>query len=726
MAQPPAPPGPKPAPVYQPAFTAGVLDPKLWFRSDLAKWRSGLAQAQNFFVHVQGGASNRPGTEYIGTVKDSTKAAKLIPFVFNDTQTYVLEVGEKYIRFISNGAYLTNTDGSAYEVATPYLIGDVFNLRWTQSNDVLTFAHPVYPVYNLNRLGALNWTFTAETYTEGLAAPVLIQASADGSSGSRAVNGNAGATGTTPGISSVVYSYAVTSVSNELATESLISGAEGITNYNIGYYQQYGNYNIIEWNAVAGADYYKVYRMFQGVWSFIGSTTGTTFDDYNIGPDTTTGPPQQRNPFAGNNYPGCVTYYQQRKVFAGSTEYPQTIWCSKSGNYTNMDVSNPVRDDDAITATIASNQSNLIHHLVSLSDLIVMTSTSSWKVSAGSQASALSPSAFVATPQVFSGVYAGVQPLVIEYDILYVEAKGSKIRALNYNFYAAIYTSTDVSALAEGLFYGFTIVDWCNARAPFDLVWAIRSDGTLLGLTYLKEQDVYAWHQHSTAGLFKSCAVVSETLTDAGVAEDAVYFTVQRTINGQPQVFVERLHTRLLGPENLTLSKAWFVDSGLEYDGTEPVMTVSGLSHLVGEAVTGIADGTTLPMLTVSAGGTVTLPKAATRIILGLPYTATLQTLPIDVGQPSIVGKRKRISRVYAMLQNTIGATVSTDGVQFNPLEDVWATEATLQSTGIGVAVRQVLIPPTWDEYGQITIQQTQPQPCTVLGIDAELTVGQS
>ncbi len=720
--QPPPASGPSPSPVYQAAFTAGILDPKLWFRSDLAKWRSGLAACSNFFIHVQGGASNRPGTEYIATCKVTDTSIKLIPFVFNDTQAYVLEFGPGYVRFISNGAQLTNPDGTPYELATPYASGDTSALRWVQSNDVLTLTHPVYPVYNLNRLGELDWTFTGEVYTEGLGAPTFVAQTANGSSGTGPINGEAGTTGTTPGITSAVYTYGVTAVSNELATESLISTPINITNYNIGYYQQYGNYNVLAWNAVTGADYYKVYRLFQGVMSFIGSTTTLSFQDLNITPDTTTGPPEQRNPFAGANYPGCVTYFQQRKCFAGSNQYPQTLWLSKSGNYTNMDVSNPVRDDDAITATLVSNQSNAIHHLVSVADLIVMTSSGSWKVSGGGATAALTPSAIDAVPQVFSGVYANVQPLVIEYDILYVENKGSKVRALNYNYYAAIYTSTDVSALAESLFYGFTIMDWCSARAPFDLIWAIRSDGTLLGLTYLKEQDVYAWHQHSTAGLFKSTCTVQESVFNTN--EDAVYFAVERTINGANYMFIERMRTRLLGNENLDLTQAWFVDSGLQYSGP-PKNTFSGLDHLEGAQVVGVADGQPVGPLTVRNGSvSLGIGSVGSVVTLGLPYAAILQTLPIDVGQPSIVGKRKRISRVYAMLRQTIGCQVSVDGVRFVPLEDIWANESSPQSTGLGVGIRAVNTPTGWDEYGQITIQQVLPLPATVMGIDAELVVG--
>ncbi|MCE2578058.1 hypothetical protein [Gluconacetobacter entanii] len=187
--------GPRPSIAYRPAFAAGIISPMLRFRSDMEKWQTGACELTNFFVHVQGGASNRPGTQYVGAVKDATSLPRLVPFVYNNTQSYVLEMGNGYILFISDGAYLTNSDGSIYEVATPYAVADVWNIRWVQSADVLTIAHPSYPLYNLSRSGETDWTLAEISFAAGIDAPTGVSAVA--------TNGNAGNTGTTPGISSV-------------------------------------------------------------------------------------------------------------------------------------------------------------------------------------------------------------------------------------------------------------------------------------------------------------------------------------------------------------------------------------------------------------------------------------------------------------------------------------------------------------------------------------------
>lgn len=707
--------GPKPASIYQSSFGAGVLDPMLWYRSDLAKWHSGAAQMINFFVHVQGATSNRPGTQYIGTAANPAQAPKLVPFIFNNSQTYILEFGGGYIRFISNAAYVVGSNGQPVQVATPYSATDVFNIRWVQSNDVLTVTHPSYAPYDLNRLGATDWTFTQTTFGEGLAAPTFV------ASGCNAYNGNAANTGTTPGVSAVEYTYVVTAVSEAADTESVPSAPVGISNYNIGYFQQYGNYNNIEWSAVPGASYYNLYRMYAGSYGLIGSTTSTSFLDQNIEPDTTKGTPAFTNPFANGNNPVCVTYYQQRRVFAGSYSQPQTFWMSQSGDYSNFDVHQPTEDDDAITASIAANQANIIEHLVSVNELLVLTSGGAWVIGSGSTSTAISPTAISAQPQVFVGA-SSVQPLVIGYDILYCEAEGSHVRDLSYNYYAQIYLGDDKSLLAQSLIDGYTIVDWTYARSPFDLVWAIRNDGTLLGLTYMKEQDVYAWHQHATVnGGFASVACVPENTF--GIEEDAVYFSVNRTINGQQVCYIERLHSRLFGPGNSNPALAWFVDCGLQYSGVS-TNQITGLSHLVGQTVSALVDGVPHTGLTVSGGGAVSLPNGATgeTWTVGLPMSAQLQMLPIDSGEPTILAQQKRVSRVYTMLKNSQGLNVSSDGERYVPLLPRGAP--TGGTAFVVSGIQQAEMPPSWDQNGQVAFLQVLPLPCTILGVHLQVEVG--
>jgi len=694
---------------YRGSFAAGIMSPALNFRSDMDKWQSGASALSNFFVHVQGGISNRPGTQYIGTSAQTGNPPNLIPFVFNNTQSYILEFGNQYIRFISDGAYLQNSDGSIYQIASPYGISDVFYLRHAQSADVLTITHPNYPAMNLTRGGQLSWTLTAITYEEGLSAPVMTSATP--------TNGNAGNTGTSPGIPSVAYAYNVTAVSRTLASESNTSGSGlGCTNYNIGYYQQYGNYNTVTWDASDGAEYYNVYRLYAGQWGLIGTTTSLTFDDVNYAPDTENGPPAHKNPFDSNN-PVAVSYFQQRRIFAGSLSYPQTIWMSRSANYANFDIHTPVVDDDAITATIASQQVNTIAHLVPMADLLAFTAGGIWKISGGQTGEAITPSNFTATPQIFVGC-SHVQPIAINSDVLFIEGKGSHIRDLQYDWYASIYNGNDLSVMADHLFYGYTISSWAFCQFPFNLLWACRSDGTLLGLTYLKEQNVWAWHQHETVnGSFLSVASVPE-VNDYGATEDVAYFVVQRSLNGSAAYCIERLVTRQLGAENDDLTKAWFVDCGLRYSGPS-VSSVSGLNHLAGQTVSACIDGKGYTGLTVSSGGDVTLPVSGSVITVGLPIAAHAQTLPLDLSQPPQFARRKRISKVYASLYNTAGLDVSSNGgANLYSLGNT--TTSGTMTTGYAMRIPS----PSWTQEGRFDFYQNAPLPCTITTLSFDVEAG--
>ncbi len=754
-----APSGPQVGLTWFSSFSGGVMAPLVGYRADMEKWHSGAAELTNLFVHVQGGISNRPGTQYVGTSRADASGPppKLIAFIYNNTQSYVLEFGDRYLRFISNGAYLANADGSPYELATPYSIGDAFWLRHAQSADVMTLTHSGYPAMNLSRHGELDWTLEVISYSAGIEAPSSLVASA--------VEGNAANTGTTPGVSKVTYEYAVTSVSNERNTESNATLAPSqtemttqtqtvtdpvtgrtstvtsqipvevgrfVTNYNIGYYTNYGNYNTLSWPAVTGADYYNVYRRFAGQWGLIGNTTSLSFDDVNYAPDTENGPPAHRNPFDGGNNPVSVTYFQQRRVFAGSLAYPQTVWMSRSANYTNFDIHTPVVSDDAITATIASQQVNTIKHLVPMADLLAFTGTGIWKISGGQTGTPITPSNFTAIPQMFVGS-SDVQPLPINTDVLFIENKGSHIRDLQYDWYAQIYQGNDLSVLADHLFYGYTISDWSFAQFPFNLIWAVRSDGTMLGMTYLKEQNVMAWHQHRTeGGAFQSVAVVPEE-NGYGAIEDTPYVVVKRSLAGRQSYTIERIQSRQLGMENDDITRSWFVDCGLRYEGKE-IGTVSGLGHLAGATVSACIDGRGFTGLTVGNDGTLTLPRPGSVVTVGLPIHARAVTLPLDLGNPPQFARRKRVSKVYASLCNSSGLSVSTDdGKTFHGLDGQGAAAGPsapnpYQKKDTGPALISGLtmrIPtPNWTQKGSLILQTDQPLPVTVTSISVDVELG--
>lgn len=265
-------------------------------------------------------------------------------------------------------------------------------------------------------------------------------------------------------------------------------------------------------------------------------------------------------------YPGVTAYFQQRKMYAATLNYPETFWGSQIGAFKNFDVANPVIDSDAITATLISQQVNNIKAMVSMpGGLIMLTGGGAWQVSGGSANAPFTPASVTAAPQAYNGC-SDIIPLVVNYDILYVQEKGAIVRDLSYNFYTNIYTGADITVLSNHMFFGYQIVDWAYAEEPFKVIWTIRDDGKMLSLTYLKDQEIQGWAQHDTEGLFESVC----TLTEGD--EDAVYFVVRRYINGQWLRYIERMASRHMpyGVED-----AWCVDCGLQYSLTYPAATVS-------------------------------------------------------------------------------------------------------------------------------------------------------
>jgi hypothetical protein len=683
--------------VPQRSFSGGELAPSLHARSDLAKYSSGAKTLRNMFVLPHGGASNRPGTKFVAEVKNSAARVRLIPFQFSSSQTYVLEFGNLYMRVYSNGAQVLLA-GVAYEIVTPYTTADLATLKYTQSADVMTIAHPSYASRNLSRTGHTAWTLATISLAPALAAPA----------GPAATPTNGTGAGATP-----TYSYKVTAVRSETLEESLPTAAATCVNYALS--PTTGTFNTVTWSAVVGATKYNVYKELNasGIHGFVGSATALTFTDNNLGPDDADTPPDARDPFAAANYPGVVTYHQQRRVFGGSTSAPQTVWMSQSGNYQNFNVSSPSRDDDGVTFTLASPQVNEIRHFVALNDLLVLTSGGEFKVTGGGSSGGdpITPSAVLVRPQGYRGC-SHVPPLVVGETALFVQSKGSIVRDIGYQLESDGYTGNDLSVLANHLFESNTVAEWAYAQAPHSIVWAVMADGALLSLTYLKEHQVWAWSHHDTDGTFESVAVVSEG------SEDAVYVAVNRTIGSATKRFVERFQSRIVND----VSDAFFVDCGLTYSGAAATV-ISGLTHLNGETVTILADGSVSASQTVT-GGAITLPHSASVVHVGLAYTAELQTLDLDVTTlRQSANAKRRVTEVVVKVERSRGMWAGPDADHMTEVK-----QRDFEPYGDPIALFtgdfKLSIPPSWGRSGSIVLQQRDPLPLTVLAVVPEIDVG--
>jgi len=431
---------------------------------------------------------------------------------------------------------------------------------------------------------------------------------------------------------------------------------------------------------------------------------------------------------AGN--PGVPSYFQQRLVLAASISAPQTFNMSRTGLYYNYDISNPVAADDAITGTLVSTVQETIKSIVSSSaGMLVLTDRATWIVNGGGYGTAVTPSQIVATRQ--SGVGSSdVPPIVANYDILYIQAKGSAVRDLAYNIYFQVFTGTDISVTSSHFFFGYTVKEWCWAEAPYYIAWTVRNDGILLSLTYLKEQEFVGWAQHNTQGLFQSTCAVTETTANAGNV-DAAYFVVQRVVNGNTVQFIERMADRVF-PNGL--SSAWCVDSGVQYTGAAQ-LSFQGAEHLAGLVCTGLATDNLgnvyIINITMPVSGFFTLPAPPsgspgyTTVTIGLGYTCNLQTLAIDIQRMQIQGKLKKIPYVDVRVNNTLGLWIGSDSTTLVPMNDLILGQVSSMLTGQTSQIvtglvngdARTFLNPTYTVPGQFYIQQPYPYPATVLGV---------
>lgn len=757
------------------SFAGGEIAPALYSRSDTAKYETALKRCRNFLVMKYGGVTRRPGTLLTGTIRGKTGEARLIPFRFSTDQAYVLEFTDEKMRVIKDGAYVLDTtakvitgitqaspgvvtstahgfaDGTEvylaaivgmtqlngrtlyvsdaatdtfklkdvngayvnttaltaytsggtatalYEITTPFAEEHVFDIRFEQSADVMYLAHTAYPPQKLSRLDHNDWTIADVAFETSLTAP--------GGVGVVETGGGGG----------VQYDYYVTALDTVTGDESVVSSVATIASgrlYNDGGAD--GNRHTISWSAVTGADRYRVYKRSGGVLGFIGSTDQLTLADDGIDQDATDTPPQARNPFSTTgDYPGAVTFFEQRLCWGGTDNKPNGFFSSRSGSFENMNVSFPTRADDAITAGLVAREVNVVQHLVPLEDILAFTSAAVFRINGGGQSDFISPSSFISRVQAYRGA-ARVRPAVIDSIVLYWQARGAQLRTLGFQFDTDGYRGNDLTIFAPHLFKGRTIVDQAYTQHPLSTLWAVGDDGALYALTWELEQDVWGWAKCETDGLVKSVACIPQD------GEDTLYMVVERTIGGVARRYVERLASALWED----IADAVYVDSGIRYQGS-PASTFSGLEHLEGESVVALADGAVVTGLTVT-GGAVTLGAEASDVVVGLSFTSLIETLPPGFASPggSLQGVKKSLNQLTLRVENTRGLSYGISETDLYDVKDRTDDDDYDSPPALYTGDKDINLPPNWTSNPTFVIVAADPLPATITGAFPSIALG--
>jgi hypothetical protein len=684
---------PRSAPI-QTNFTAGELSPRLEGRVDISKYINGCKSIENMIVQKHGPVSRRGGLYFASEVKDSSKATRLLPFEFSVTQAYILEFGDQYIRFYKNYGRINSGPfseefssefnlGSAYEVATPYLEAEIFQLVITQSADVLYIAHENHEPRKLSRLSDINWTLSEIDFQDGPYDAI-----------------NATDTTLTPSGTSGSITVTASAVTG-------INGDAGFASTDVGrlirFEDSANNWSWMEITAVGSTT--SVTATING--PNLASTSASSGWRLGSFSDTT-------------GFPAVVTFFEQRLVWGATTDRPQSMFFSVSADYENhapTEADGTVLDDSGFVYTIATDQVNTIRWMRAGKVLSVGTAGGEFIVSQGDNNSPLSPTNTRVVRQTTFGS-AQVTPPQVGNSVLFLQRASRKVREYVYQFESDAYTAPDLAILAEHITEG-GVTEMAYQQEPNSVVWMVRSDGVLLGMTYERAQDVIGWHRHIIGGTDAKAKSVAVIPSENG-ARDDLWCIVSRTINGATVQYVEFM-TAGLDEGQTTTTNATFLDSMLTYSGGA-VQTLQGLDHLEGETVSILADGATHPDKTVSSGS-ITLDRSATKAHVGLSYTSTVQTMRIEAGAAdgTAQGKKKRISRINYRLYKTLGVKHGPDSTRLDIIPFRSSADEQDQAPALFTGDKEVEFPRGWDKDGYITLVQDQPLPLTVLAIMPEL-----
>ena len=650
------------------AFTSGELSPRLEGRVTLEKYQTGLADLTNMIVLPQGGATRRPGTEFIGEVKASSVKNRLIPFQFKTTDTYILVFGNQTMRVIRNGSQVLNGTSKTISAATKASPGVLTATSHGFSNGDEIYIDSVAGMTELNGRNYLVANVTTHTFT-------LTDLFAT------AINTTNFTTYTSGGTATEIFEVA----------------------------SPYTEANLPDVNFAQSADtLYMVHPSYA-----IRTLTRSAHNNWTFATPSISGSPSPALN-SSDNYPSVVSFFEQRLVFANTNNNPQTLWFSKNADYLNFTVG--TNADDALIYTIASNTVDSIRWLSATRVLTVGTSGGEYVVTASNDGP-VTPTTTLIRKYSNYGT-AQVAPVQVADVTLFLQRGGRKLREFKYvgDVDTSGYQAPDMTILAEHITDG-GIEALAFQQEPDSIVWCVRADGTLLGLTYRREEQVVAWHKHVIGGVFGSGQAVVESIatlpTDTG--EDDLYMIVKRTINSVTKRYVEKLKAFDFGS---VTTGAFFVDSGLSYSGSATT-SLTGLYHLQGQTASVLGNGASHATKTVADGG-ITTDFSVTTAAVGLGFTSSMKTLRLESGSVdgTSQGKPKRIHAVTTRLFETVGVEVGTSSssVERIPFRD----SSMDMDTAVSLFTGDKEIEFTGgfeDDQDRIYLQQTQALPLTVLAL---------
>lgn len=657
---------------FQSNFTTGEIDPLLRSRTDIKQYYNGLASATNVLVQPQGGVTRRPGLQFVGTIPSASNpqsGCRLVPFEFSTTQSYMLLFVNNRMYVYKNGVLQTGINGGSDDYLTTSIASaNIGTMNWTQSADTLIIVQEDMAPKKIVRGGSHStWTISDISFDfTPKYAFTLSTSEPSGTVTPSAVDGN-------------VTLTASASVFASGNINDYVEAKDGI-----------GRARIIDFasatsvKAIVEVPFFSTDALANGDWvletDYVDAWSGTY------------------------GYPRSCVFHEGRLYFGGSKTLPTSVWASRVNDFFDFNPGEGL-DDDGIFFTIDTDQMNAINGIVSGRDLQLFTKGGEFYLPQ-SDLNPITPSNVVVRPSTRRGSKDGIRPVIAESGTLFIQRSGKSLREFNFSDVELSYISNNISLLSSHLLKAPS--DMALRRATStdegDLLLIVNgTDGNLTTYSILKGQQVVAPSSQTTDGDF----------INVGVDVDTTYFVIKRSINGSTVYNVEKWN------DDFTL------DSAVQYStvaGNLPGSTsISGLTHLEAKSVKVINNGRTLADETVSSGAITSDETPATYIEVGLDYTPTITTMPVETQLPSgtIIGMKKRILEATLILYLTENITLNGSDVS------VETFPVTLGSNNIFTGKKRIMPLMGYDNQGQITISQSAPLFFTLLGLEYKVSTGQ-
>ena len=731
------------------------------------KTATGITQANPVVVTSVAHGFNNGDTIKISGVSGTTELNNrrfLVANVTADTFELSGENGTNHTAYTSGG-----TLEKLAEVTTPFLEAELDQIKFTQSADIMYLVHPLHPVQKITRTSHTDWTIEQVQFRRG---PMMddndtdVTVTASGRTGTVTINASADTFASTDigrliklhdGFAQISVFTNATTV-QAVVKENEDRRAELMPSYQANTIQFFEgdpsgsglehNDRIVDTDAKFIDEGFAVGMKVTISGASTASNNKTdalivsvTQDTILFAPSvdlvagavgpaiTITGNLEADDNFAlgafsaTTGYPSAISFFEERLVFAGTTTQPQTIFFSVSGDF--EDFKDGILASSALSYTIGSNQVNVIRYLSAGRALLVGTTGGEFSVSSTDDAP-ISPTNTVIRRQSNYGS-ADIQPVSVGNVTLFVQRAKRKLRELVFDFNTDSYSAPDMTILAEHITEsGIRTITY--QQEPDNVVWAVLNNGKLCGMTYRREEEVVAWHNHDIAGSFTGVHAINSPTSqtyDYGIVEsvavlpseldeDDLFIIVKRTIGGETKRFIERFNFFDFGANILD---AYFVDSGLTYFGS-PTTALSGLLHLEGQTVDIVADGSAHPSKTVS-NGSITLDRSSSNVHVGLKFDSILKTMRVDAGgtEGTSQAKNKRIHDVTVRFFRSVGALVGSDLSNVDRIPFRSSADLMDKAVALYTGDKDIEFRGGYDSDGFILIKQDQALPLTVLAL---------